>query len=55
MIVHAPHKKFTVGQYHQMAASGILTERDRVELIEGEIVQMSPVGPRHAIECIPSL
>lgn len=54
MSVRAPRKKFTVEQYHQMAAMGILTERDRVELIEGEIVQMSPVGPRHAI-CVDRL
>lgn len=48
MVVQAPHKKFTSEQYHQMVASGILTERDRVELIEGEIVQMSPIGRKHA-------
>ncbi len=54
MIVRAPHKKFTVEQYHQMAASGILTERDRVELIEGEIVQMSPTGRKHAV-CVDRL
>ena len=40
--------RFTVEKYDSMVAAGILTKDDRVELIEGEIVQMSPIGPRHA-------
>lgn len=48
MTVQISHKKFAVWQYYQMLESGILTEQDRVELIEGEIVQMSPIGPKHA-------
>ena len=41
-------RKFTLEQYHKMAESGILTENDRVELIRGEIVEMSLIGRRHA-------
>lgn len=37
-----------------MGRAGILTEADRVELIEGDIVQMSPIGSRHAA-CVKRL
>jgi len=39
---------FTIEEYYQMGRSGIFTEDDRVELIEGEIVQMTPIGNPHA-------
>jgi len=39
---------FTVSEYHSMAKTGILSEDDRVELIEGEIYRMAPIGSRHA-------
>lgn len=41
-------KRFTTGEYEQMSAAGVLDEDDRVELIEGEIVEMSPLGPQHS-------
>lgn len=43
-----PPRLFTVAEYHRMADAGIFTEDDRVELIDGEVVAMSPIGSRHA-------
>ena len=40
--------RLNVSQYHQMSEAGILSENDKVELINGEIIEMSPIGRRHA-------
>lgn len=40
--------RFTVDEYHRMGEVGIFSEDDRVELLAGEIVEMSPIGPLHA-------
>jgi len=48
MIVSLVHHRFTADEYAQMVRAGILTKDDRVELIEGEIIEMSPIGPKHA-------
>ena len=41
-------RRFTVEEYYRMGEAGILSGDDRVELIEGEIVMMTPIGPPHA-------
>ncbi|MFN8525500.1 MAG: Uma2 family endonuclease [Chloroflexota bacterium] len=47
MAIELPRYKFTVEEYEAMGQAGILGEDTRVELIEGEIIQMAPVGPDH--------
>lgn len=46
--VMAPHWKLGVEAYHRLVEIGILGEDDRVELIEGELIAMSPIGYFHA-------
>ncbi|QXE24702.1 hypothetical protein B6N60_03409 [Richelia sinica FACHB-800] len=48
MTISLVRHQFTVKQYHQMVTVGILTENERVELIRGEMIDMSPIGTRHA-------
>lgn len=48
MAVEFTRRLFTVDDYYRMAAAGVFAEDERVELIEGEIIEMSPAGSRHA-------
>jgi len=48
MSVQIARRHFNVAEYYKMAAAGVFSEDDRVELIEGEIVEMNPIGSRHA-------
>jgi len=43
-----------VNEYHALAAAGILTEDDRVELLDGRIIAMSPIGSKH-LHCVNRL
>ena len=45
---------FTVEAYQRLGELGILHEDDRVELIDGQVVEMSPIGDRHA-SCVRRL
>ncbi len=45
---------FTTAEYHAMAEAGIFAEDERIELIGGEIVRMTPIGSQHA-GCVKSL
>jgi Uma2 family endonuclease len=49
MAVQPTRRLFTIDDYYRMGAAGILGEDDRVELIEGEIIQMPPIGDPHAL------
>ena len=48
MAVMLKTHRFTVDEYHRMGEAGLFSEDDRVELLAGKIVEMSPIGPRHA-------
>ena len=41
-------RRWTVEEYDAMLKNSILTERDRVELVNGQIIEMSPQNPPHA-------
>lgn len=54
MAIELKRRRFTVDEYEQMGRAGILGEDDRVELINGEIIEMTPIGHRHAV-CVKRL
>jgi Uma2 family endonuclease len=47
MAIQNPKRLISIDDYHRMAADGLFSEDDRVELIDGEIVEMTPVGDWH--------
>jgi Uma2 family endonuclease len=49
-----PRRRFTIDEYHRMGEAGVLAEDDRVELLDGEILQMTPIGVPHA-SCVDRL
>lgn len=63
MTTHVPRMKeegapvlhrFTVDDYYRMAEVGVLKRDDRVELLDGQVVEMSPIGNRHSV-CVALL
>jgi len=51
---HDSRRRFSVDDYYRMADVGILSGDDRVELLDGQVVEMSPIGTRHAV-CVAKL
>jgi hypothetical protein len=47
-VLHAPTYRWTVEEYEELGRTGILDANDRVEMLNGEIIVMSPIGYRHA-------
>ena len=54
MALHVLRGPFTVESYQRLAELGVLREDDRVELIAGQVVRMTPIGDRHA-SCVRRL
>jgi Uma2 family endonuclease len=46
--------RFTADEFHRMGEVGIISNEDRLELINGEIVEMTPIGSQHA-SCVRRL
>ncbi len=47
MATEYKRRPFTVEEYHRMAEAGIFGPEERVELIDGELIEMTPNGNRH--------
>lgn len=47
MLLELEPRKITIAEYHRMAEVGILRPHERVELLDGRLVAMSPIGPQH--------
>lgn len=41
-------RRFTVEEYERMVEAGVFAPEDRIELIEGEVIEMTPIGDPHA-------
>lgn len=47
-MIALPTRRFTVADYHRMSETGILQPDERVELLDGEVIPMLPIGPFHS-------
>lgn len=46
--IEPKRRLFTLEEYHRLGEVGVFREKERLELIEGDIVEMSPIGRVHA-------
>jgi Uma2 family endonuclease len=44
-----PRHRLTIRDYHRLGEASVLGEDDRIELLEGQLIDMSAIGPRHAL------
>lgn len=54
MAIPLEKRLLNTAEYHKMAAVGILSSEDRVELLNGELIKMSPINSIHA-NCVDQL
>lgn len=47
LLAFQPHHRWTVAEYHRMGEVGLLNEDSRIELIQGELIEMAPIGSPH--------
>lgn len=52
--IERPRRLFTADEFERMAEVGVFGPEERLELIDGEIVEMTPVGPGHgaSVACL---
>jgi Uma2 family endonuclease len=46
--LHVPLRRISAGEYHRMGEAGIFGPDERVELLDGVLIAMPPIGPAHA-------
>ncbi len=54
MAIEPTQRPFSVGDYRRMADAGVIGPDERLELVEGEIIRMNPIGRPHA-NCVNRL
>jgi Uma2 family endonuclease len=54
MTIQVSRRLFTTSEYERMVEAGILGEDERLELLDGEVREMSPIGSRH-VACVNRL
>lgn len=52
--IYPTKRRFDVHEYHRMGEAGVFGEKERVELMGGEVVEVNPIGGRHA-SCVREL
>ncbi len=50
--LHVPVHRISVDEYHRMAKAGVFRPDERVELLDGVLIAMPPIGPSHAFSVL---